>query len=69
MDLKDHLDTEIMQNTNILENENYAKKMMLRTIFTVLEKNNTQDLGKTAEQVEMFLSNEYINEFKGDYFQ
>lgn len=69
LDLKDHLDTEIMQNTNILENENYAKKMMLRTIFTVLEKNNTQDLGKTAEQVEMFLSKEYINEFKGDYFQ
>jgi len=64
--LKKETDDQILQNSNILENENFVKKMISRLIISELKvKHNLNlDIEKT-NYINNFMTREYANEFYG----
>ena len=66
-DLKNDADKNIIQNSNVLENENYVETMMSRIIYNSLkEKNNLNIDQENTHYINRFIRNEYINEFYGN---
>ena len=66
-DLKNDADKNIIQNSNVLENENYVETMMSRIIYNSLkEKNNLNIDQESTHYINRFIRNEYINEFYGN---
>lgn len=63
-DLKNDTDKEIIQNTDILNNENFIEKKMSRIIYNSLkEKNNLEIDTENTKYINKFIRKEYINEF------
>jgi len=67
--LKQKTDDKILQNSGILENENYVKKMISRIIVEQLKNIHKLpiDLDK-ANQINQIITTEYLNEYKGREF-
>jgi type I restriction enzyme R subunit len=64
--LKFQIDSHITQNSNIMENEDYVKKMMMRLVVDEFQNKQKIELtSSTAERINLIISNEYINEYAG----
>jgi type I restriction enzyme R subunit len=64
--LKKEVDSQILQNSKMLENESYIEKMMMRMVIEQL--NNKSQLGLDSEKskrINGFIVKEYINEYYG----
>jgi type I restriction enzyme R subunit len=64
--LKQEVDSQILQNSKMLDNESYIEKMMLRMVINQL--NNKSQLGldqKDVTEINNLIKNEYLNEYKG----
>ena len=65
-DLKKAIDEQVLKNTNLLDNEKYAEKMMIKIVFDELHKKH--ELGLDAErtkQINGLIVKEYLNEYNG----
>lgn len=64
--LKHEVDTQILQNSNMLENESYVERMMIKMVVDQLK--NKHNLPLNADQAKMInglIVKEYMNEFYG----
>ena len=64
--LKKEVDSQILQNSKMLENESYIEKMMMRMVIEQL--NNKSQLGLDSEKskrINGYIVKEYINEYYG----
>jgi len=68
-DLKNDTDKEIIQNSDILNNESYVERKMSRIIYNSLkEKNNLEVNTENTQYINKFIRKEYINEFYGNQY-
>jgi type I restriction enzyme R subunit len=64
--LKTAVDTEILQNAKILENESYVEKMMMRLVINQFKNKQNIDINATdVKRINNILVKEYINEYNG----
>ena len=64
--LKKEVDEQILQNSNMIDNEAFINKMMQRLIVTELKNKHHLDLdAETAKNINMLIVKEYMNEFYG----
>jgi len=64
--LKKEVDTEILQNAKILENESYVEKMMMRLVINQFKNKQNIDINATdVKRINNILVKEYINEYNG----
>jgi type I restriction enzyme R subunit len=64
--LKKEVDEHILQNSNMLENENFVEKMMNRLVVEQLNKKHRIDLdAETAKNIKTLMVKEYMNEYYG----
>jgi type I restriction enzyme, R subunit len=64
--LKKEVDTQILQNSNILENESFVEKMILRIVVDQFVKKHQLQLDpETSRRINSIIVKEYMNEFMG----
>lgn len=64
--LKTAVDTEIQQNSKILENESYVEKMMMRLVINQFKKEQKIDINTTdVKRINNIIVREYMNEYNG----
>ena len=64
--LKTAVDTEILQNAKILENESYVEKMMMRLVINQFKNKQNININATdVKRINNILVKEYINEYNG----
>lgn len=64
--LKEEIDTQVLQNSQMMENEGYVKKMMKRIVFNQLHKKHHLDLdAEKTRRINGLLVKEYMNEYHG----
>jgi type I restriction enzyme R subunit len=64
--LKNEVDTQILQNSNILENESFVEKMILRIVVDQFMKKHQIPLDPdTSKRINSIIVKEYMNEFMG----
>ena len=64
--LKTAVDTEILQNAKILENESYVEKMMMRLVINQFKNKQHININATdVKRINNILVKEYINEYNG----
>ncbi|MCL5244480.1 type I restriction endonuclease [Cellulophaga sp. 20_2_10] len=65
--LKTAVDTEIQQNSKILENESYVEKMMMRLVVSQFKKEQKIDINTTdVRRINSIIVKEYMNEYNGN---
>ena len=66
-DLKKHTDIKIIENSNVLENENFVETMMSRIIYDTLKDKHNLNIDKeSTEYINRIIRKEYINEYNGN---
>jgi type I restriction enzyme R subunit len=64
--LKKEVDTHILQNSKMMENESYVEKMMVRLVIDQLKNKHHFDLNaEQAKNINTIMVKEYMNEFYG----
>lgn len=64
--LKKETDENVYNNSNILENENFVKKMFSRIIIEQLKDNHNLPLNlELTKNINTLIVNEYLNEYRG----
>jgi type I restriction enzyme R subunit len=64
--LKKEVDEHILQNSNMLENESFVEKMMVRLVIDQLKNKHHLDMdAETAKNINTMIVKEYMNEFYG----
>jgi type I restriction enzyme, R subunit len=64
--LKNEVDTQILHNSNILENESFVEKMILRIVVDQFVKKHQLPLDPdTSRRINSLIVKEYMNEFMG----
>lgn len=64
--LKKEIDAKILENSAILENENFVSKMMMRLVINQFTNKHQLPLDvETSERINNLIVREYINEFTG----
>ncbi len=64
--LKHEIDNQILQNSNVLANESFAEKMMLRLVISELKNKYNLPLDANRSQaINQIIVKEYLNEFIG----
>jgi type I restriction enzyme R subunit len=64
--LKQEVDTQILQNSSMLENESYVEKMILRLVIQQLKNKHLLPLDATnSKRINAMVVKEYLNEFYG----
>lgn len=64
--LKKAVDEKILQNSNMLENENYIEKMMVRLVISELKNKHNLPLdATTSKKINSLMVKEYMNEYYG----
>lgn len=64
--LKISIDASVLENAQILENENYVEKMMLKIVINELHKKHKLDLDPDkVKRINGLLTKEYLNEYNG----
>lgn len=64
--LKQEVDEQILQNSNMLENENYIESMVLRLVVNQLKNKHQLNLdADTAKNINTLIVKEYMNEYYG----
>ena len=64
--LKTEVDNEILQNSNILENESYVERMMMRLVINQFKNKQNININATdVKRINNILVKEYINEYNG----
>jgi type I restriction enzyme R subunit len=64
--LKNEVDTQILQNSNILENESFVEKMILRIVVDQFVKKHQLPLDpESSRRINSIIVKEYMNEFMG----
>ena len=64
--LKKEVDEHILQNSNMLENESFVEKMMVRLVIDQLKNKHHFDMdAETAKNINTMIVKEYMNEFYG----
>ncbi|MBA4240439.1 MAG: restriction endonuclease subunit R [Sphingobacteriaceae bacterium] len=64
--LKHEVDEQILQNSNMLENENYIESMILRLVVNQLKNKHQLNLdADTAKNINTLIVKEYMNEYYG----
>jgi len=64
--LKKEVDTQILQNANILENESFVEKMILRLVIDQIKNKHQMPLdAATSKRINQLIVREYMNEFLG----
>lgn len=64
--LKKEADTQILQNANMLENESFVERMMVRLVIDQLKNKHQLNIdAATAKSINTLIVKEYMNEFYG----
>jgi type I restriction enzyme, R subunit len=64
--LKQEVDNQILQNSNILENESFVEKMILRLVIDQIKNKHQMPLdAATSKRINQLIVKEYMNEFLG----
>lgn len=64
--LKQEVDNQILQNSNILENESFVEKMILRLVIDQIKNKHEMPLdAATSKRINQLIVKEYMNEFLG----
>lgn len=63
--LKHEVDDQILQNTNILENENYVERMVTRLVIKQMKDHAIDMVPESVNRVQLLLVKEYMNEYHG----
>lgn len=64
--LKTEVDNHILQNSNMLENESFVEKMILRLVIDQIKNKHQIPLdAATSKRINQLIVNEYMNEFLG----
>jgi type I restriction enzyme R subunit len=64
--LKKEIDDQLLQNSKVLENENYVEKMILRFVINQFKNKNKIPLDpETSKRINGMVVKEYMNEFYG----
>jgi len=64
--LKHEVDNQILQNSNILENESFVEKMILRLVIDQIKNKHQMPLdAATSKRINHLIVKEYMNEFLG----
>ncbi len=65
--LKDAIDTEILQNSKLLENESYVEKMVMRLVVNQFKREHKIDVTTTdVKRINSIIVKEYMNEYNGN---
>jgi len=65
--LKDAIDTEILQNSKLLENESYVEKMVMRLVVNQFKREHHIDVTTTdVKRINSIIVKEYMNEYNGN---
>jgi type I restriction enzyme R subunit len=66
INLKNEADLQVMQNTNLLENENYFDTLMMRLVINQFKNKNKVELNvESSKYINNLVVKEYLNEFYG----
>ena len=64
--VKQHADLQVLQNTRLLENENYFNSQMIQLVIDQFKNKNKINLNaESSKYINNLVVNEYINEFYG----
>lgn len=64
--LKQEVDNQILQNSNILENESFVEKMIMRLVIDQIKNKHQMPLdAATSKRINQLIVKEYMNEFLG----
>jgi type I restriction enzyme R subunit len=64
--VKDNADLQVLQNTKLLNNEDYFSKQMIKMVIDQFKNKNKINLNsETSKYINNLIVNEYINEFYG----
>ncbi|WP_044211269.1 type I restriction endonuclease subunit R [Flammeovirga sp. OC4] len=64
--LKKEVDNQVLQNSNILDNDSYVEKMMMKIVLEKLYKEHQIKLDPSkTKRINHLLVNEYMNEYQG----
>lgn len=64
--LKEAVDTQVLKNSQMLDNENYVEKMMLKIVVNELHKKHDLKLNpEKTRRINKLLVKEYLNEYHG----
>lgn len=64
--LKKEIDDQLLQNSKVLENENYVEKMIMRFVINQFKNKNEIPLNpETSKRINSLVVKEYMNEFYG----
>src|SRR5690606_9556804 len=64
--LKEEIDTQVLQNSQMLDNESYVEKMMMKIVINQLHKKHHLDLNpEKTRRINGLLVKEYMNEYHG----
>lgn len=64
--IKEQADDKVLKNTNLLNNEGYFEQMMTQTVISNFENARINLDSDSAVYINQCVSNEYINEFRGN---
>ena len=65
--LKTAVDTEIQQNSKILENESYVERMVMRLVINQFKKEQKIEINTTdVRRINNIIVKEYMNEYNGN---
>ena len=65
--LKDAIDTEILQNSKLLENESYVEKMVMRLVVNQFKREHKIEVTTTdVKRINSIIVKEYMNEYNGN---
>ncbi len=64
--LKEEIDKQVLQNSNMLDNESYIERMMMRIIVEQIKNKHNINLdASSAKRINGLIVKEYINEYNG----
>jgi len=64
--LKKEVDEQILQNANVLENESFVERMMMRLVIDQFKNKHQLPLDvETSKRINSMIVKEYMNEFLG----
>ena len=64
--LKEKADEQVLNNSNMLNNESYVEKMMMRLVVQELRNNHNLKLDmERTKRINALLVKEYLNEYQG----
>jgi type I restriction enzyme R subunit len=67
-DIKQVVDNQILNNSSMLENENYIGKMIQKSVIEQIKNKHKMDLSiQDAKRINIMIVNEYMNEYRGVY--